>query len=106
MSTSEQLAFPFASLDFQGVALLTVDNIASKLGWTTQHILNLIEQGELVAIDGKSKGVTRRDCRIPIEAYRAWVLARMTAPFRKDFFRTLSREQRLELLREIKESLL
>lgn len=102
---STQLAFPFASLDFEGFTILTVDQIATKLRYSSLHILNLVEQGELVAIDGKSKGATRRECRIPIESYRAWVMTRMTAPFRRDFFRTLSRDQRMELIRELKESL-
>lgn len=105
MTSPTQLGFPFASLDFEGHTVLTVDNIATKLRYTAKHILNLIEQGELVAIDGKSKGATRRDCRIAIEAYRAWVMSRMTAEFRRDFFKTLTREQRVELIRELKESL-
>lgn len=105
MSLDSQLAFPFASLDFEGFTVLTVDQIALKLRYTSQHILNLVEQGELVAIDGKSKGVTRRECRIPLEAYRNFVFARMTGEHRRDFIHTLPRHVRVELLREIKESL-
>jgi len=103
--SATQLAFPFASLDFEGFTTLTVDQIATKLRYTANHILNLVEQGELVAVDGKSKGVSRRNCRIPVEAYRAFVVKRMTSEFRTDFFRTLTREQRQELIRELKESL-
>lgn len=105
MPTDHQLAFPFDSLDFNGFTILTVGQIATKLRYTIQHILNLIEQGELVAIEGKSKGATRRECRIPLEAYRNFVFARMTGEHRRDFIHTLPRNVRLELLREIKESL-
>ena len=103
----QQLAFPFASLDFEGHTVLTVDMIAVKLNYTAQHILNLVEQGDLIAIDGKSKGATRRNCRIALEAYRAWVISRLTgpAPEVRIFIRQLPRSVRVELMREIKESL-
>lgn len=102
-----QLAFPFASLDFEGFTILTVDQIATKLRYTPQHILNLVEQGELVAIDGKSRGATRRDCRVAIEEYRAFIMKRLTGPasISKDFIHQLPREVRVALIRELKESL-
>lgn len=107
MTATLQLAFPFASLDFEGFTILTVDQIAQKLRYTPKHILNLVEQGELVAVDGKSKGVTRRDCRIPIENYRAFIVARLTGPTpqMRAFIHELPRHVRIELMREIKESL-
>jgi hypothetical protein len=102
-----QLSFPFASLDFEGFTILTVDQIATKLRKTPKHILNLVEQGELVAIDCKSAGVTRRDCRIAIEAYRTFIVARLTgpAPQMRAFIHELPRAVRVELIRELKESL-
>ena len=106
-TAGQQLAFPFASLDFEGFTTLTVDQIAAKLRFTTQHILNLVEQGELVAVDGKGRDVSRRSCRVPLENYRAFILARLTgpAPQTREFIHQLPRAVRLELLREIKESL-
>ena len=105
MSNPQQLAFPFASLDFEGFTVLTVDQIAVKLNYTSQHILNLVEQGDLHALDGKSVGVTRRNCRIPLEEYRAWVLKRMTGVSRVDFIATLPRSVREALITELRESL-
>lgn len=102
-----QLSFPFASLDFEGFTSLTVDQIAVKLRKTPKHILNLVEQGELVSVDCKSKGVTRRDCRIPIECWRAFVMKRLTgpAPQMRTFIFELPRDVRVALIRELKESL-
>lgn len=105
MSAHAQMTFPFASLDFEGYTILTVDQVAAKIGKSSKHILNLIEEGELCALDLKGKLATRRDCRIPLEAYRAFVLSRMTGQMRSDFIRTLPRAVRMELLKEIQESL-
>ncbi len=104
---AQQLAFPFASLDFEGYTTLTVDQIAIKLRKTPQHILNLVEQGELVALECKSAKATRRDCRIPLEEYRAFIMRRLTGPasVSTDFIRGMSREVRLALITELKESL-
>lgn len=103
----QQLAFPFASLDFEGYTILTVDQIATKLRFTAQHILNLVDQGEIVAIDGKSKKATRRECRIAIEEYRAFIMKRLTGPasVSKEFISQLPRDVRLALITELKESL-
>lgn len=104
-SRAEQQAFPFPSIDFEGFTVLTVDQIAKKLRWSSQHILNLVEQGDPVAIDGRSANVTRRNCRITIEAYRAWVIRRMTGPFRHEFIRDLPRHVRIELIQNLTASL-
>ncbi len=107
MTAATQLAFPFASLDFEGFTILTVDQIATKLRFTAQHILNLVDQGEMIAIDGKSKKATRRECRIAIEEYRAFIIRRLTGPasVSKAFIHELPRDVRVALLRELKESL-
>ena len=104
---AQQLAFPFASLDFEGHTILTVDMIAAKLAFTSQHILNLVDDGSLVALDAKGAKATRRSCRIPLENYRAFIMARLTgpAPEMKTFIHQLPRTVRMELMREIKESL-
>lgn len=107
MSTGIQLSFPFPSLDFEGHSILTVGQIADKLGYTSTHILNLVEEGELCAIDGKGKDVTRRNCRVAVEAYRAFIMKRLTgpAPEIKQFIDSLPRHVRVALLAQIKESL-
>lgn len=57
----------FSSLDFPGRTVLYVWEIAQKLGGTVQHYLNLVDTGELVAIDTASRaaGKTRRMLRVP-----------------------------------------
>jgi len=53
-------------LDSKTPAVLRVAECANKLGVTAQHVLNLIEEGKLRAID--VGGGSRRFYRIPIEA--------------------------------------
>lgn len=106
MNADIQTTFPFASLDFKGRTILSVEDIATKLLWTTRHIRNLIEAGELVAINGATRPEeTRAAPRVPIEAYQAFIFKRMTAPFRKEFIATLPRTVRVELIAELKASL-
>lgn len=103
MSASAQLAFPFASLDFEGRTVLSVGDIAVKLNFTRRHVINLIESGELVAINGAVNPVGERSSpRIPLESYRAFVLTRMTGPFVNEFIKHLPRETLRQLLAEIK----
>lgn len=103
---TEQLQFPYASLDFPGCVVLTVDNVAAKLGLSVQHVLDEVTEGRLVALDLAGKATTRRYVRVPIESYRNWVLARLTAPAeRVAFIRTLPRETQMQLLRELREAL-
>lgn len=98
---TEQLQFPFTSLDFPGRVTLTVDEIATRLGATTQHILDLIEEGELVAVDLSGKGATRRYCKIPVEAYREFIVKRMTGPRRRELLAALPKPTLRELYREL-----
>ena len=76
----EQLQFAelIHSLDFPGRTALRPDEISGKLGVTTQHILDLVEEGELVAIDVAGKDARRRCLRVPVEAYRDWLCRRLT----------------------------
>lgn len=97
----EQLAFPFASLDFAGRANIPVWEMAKKLGVSSDHLLNEVEHGALVGLDLKGAKATRRNVIVPIEAYRAYVLARMTGPFRRDFIRDLPAHIKRELRREL-----
>ena len=105
MPPAEQMSFPFASLDFFGRSTLGLAEIAEKLGCSVDHLLNECEHGALCGVDLKGAKASRRNVRVPIESYRAYVLARVTGPFRADFIRDLPRSVRLELLAEIERSL-
>lgn len=105
MIPAEQLVFPFTSLDFPGRVTLMVDEIAERLGVTAQHILDLVEEGELVAVDLAGKGASRRTVRIPVESYRTFIVQRMTGLIRREFLRTLPKATLRELRREIDELL-
>ena len=65
-----QLEFP--SLDFPGRTVLYPHECAAKLGCTVQHILDLIEEGRLPAINiaGGNNLSDRRCLRVPIEGWR------------------------------------
>lgn len=103
---SEQLAFPFASLDFPGRVSLRVEEVARKLGLTTRHLTDLISEGKLHALDHRSKDAGRACYRIPIEAYRDYVAGCVTSPVeRLRLLRDLPRATLLELQREIKQLL-
>lgn len=102
----QQLNF-FNSLDFPGRTVLYLWEIAEKLGGTVQHYLNLIDTGELVAIDtaSRSNGKTRRMLRVPIESYRNFIITRFTGETRTQFLAQLPVSTRIELIEELKKSL-
>jgi hypothetical protein len=66
------------SMDFSGRTTLTLQEIADKWACTTQHVMNLIEDGSLGAIDIKGPGAKRNLWRVPIENYRQFVATRMS----------------------------
>ena len=101
MSTGAQQLFLFASLDFPGRTSLRPDEIAEKLGVSVRQILDLIEEGELCSINLASGKATKRWCTIPLEAYRAFILGRMTGPLRTEFMRSLPKQTLRELRRDI-----
>jgi hypothetical protein len=78
MSTQTEL--PFASLDFPGRTILIAAEIAQRLGLTARHICNLVDSGELVAVDASSAGSSRRTIRIVAESYRQWLCKKLTGP--------------------------
>lgn len=100
---SEQLQFGFfACLDFEGRVTLSVREVALRLGYTTRHVIGWIESGELAAFDGRGTAkATRAAWRIPIDAYRDFVRARITGPGRQAFLAALPKATLRELLREI-----
>lgn len=70
--------FPFPALDFPDRSVVTVDEIAKKLQYHRRHIVHLIEDGTLPALNGKRDGKSQMSVRVPIESYRAFVIHRMT----------------------------
>lgn len=105
MSAAEQLAFAFASLDFPGRTTVSLGEIAQRLGVSVDHLLNEAEHGALKGLDLKGAKATRRNMRVPIECYRAYVIEHMTAEFRSGFVRDLPRHVLRELLVEINAAL-
>lgn len=87
---TEQLQFAFASLDFPGRVNLRIEEVATKLGITTQHVIDLIVEGKLQALDMRGHGATRALYRIPVECYRDFLVRSLTTP-----------TDRLRLLREL-----
>ena len=103
---AEQLLFPFfASLDFPGRSTLMLHEIARRVGLTVAHLLGEIERGELTALDFKSKGVSRRCVRVPVECYRDYILRKLTGEQRATLIKALPRAVREQLARELQASL-
>lgn len=100
MPTHHQLSLPFACLDFPGRDTVAVREIAAKLGVTSQHILDHIDAGTLVAVDTKLVG-SRSNRRVPVDEYRRWVIGRLTGPARVQFFAELPRETLRQIAAEV-----
>jgi excisionase family DNA binding protein len=100
MPPLEQFTF-FASLDFPGRTVLTVAEISERLGYARQHILDLIAEGELTALNGAGKGAMRSSIRVPIEGYRNFILSRLTGPMRNELLRVLPEPTRTALILEL-----
>lgn len=60
-----------AALGFEGRAVLAVGEVAKALCMTIQHTLDLIDEGQLEAIN--IGGATKRHYRIPVEALRRFL---------------------------------
>ncbi len=87
---TRQLSFPFYSLDFPERWTLKVGEVAERLGVSEQHILNLIDEGEFGSLN-LAPGRTRKLVRIPVEAYRDFVLRAYSGDLRAKFLRALPR---------------
>ncbi len=74
--TARELLIP--SLDFPKTPVLRLEEIAQRIGVTDAHLTNLIERGELAAVDICSENARRHAFRVPIEAYRQYLNGRMT----------------------------
>jgi len=53
-------------------SVLLVSEISKKLGLTDQHVLNLIEEGKLIALN--VGGGSRNFWRVPMEAYEKYLV--------------------------------
>lgn len=106
MNTAAQLDF-FPSLDFPGRTTVMLWEIAGRLGVSVNHLLELVDQGELAGVDISSSSVSRRAMRIPVECYRDFIIKRLTGPvdFRLQFLRDLPAAARRQLIRELELSL-
>lgn len=77
MST-KQLELAFRSLDFPGRTVLAPGEIAQRLGISTPQVYELMnEQGEFDALDVSRPNAKRKTWRIPIEAYRNFIVMRL-----------------------------
>lgn len=92
--------FPFASLDFPGRTTLRVSEVAERLGIVAEQVIAFIEQGELGNLN-ISAGTKRRHMRIPIEAYRDFIIRRIDGPSRPLFLKTLPPATLRQIQREI-----
>lgn len=104
MATAHQLDLPFSLLDTQGKVVLSVREVAERLGCTTQHVANLIASGHLAALS-IGQGQSRMAARIPVEAFRDFVIRSLTVPFDRSPLRTLPTQALIRMHREIGEHL-
>lgn len=88
---ARQLEFPFYSLDFPERFTLKVGEVAERLGVSEQHVLNLIDEGEFGSLN-LAPNRARKLVRIPLEAYRDFILRAYSGDVRKRFLRSLPRE--------------
>lgn len=101
MGASAQLEFPFPSLDFPGRTTLYPREVAERLGCSIDQVHDLTDDASLVGIDIASQSASRRELRFPIEAWRNFILTRMTGPLQAKFLRELPPSVRAQLLAEL-----
>lgn len=108
MPSSTQPEFPFASLDFPGRTTLLPREVAQRIGISEQHLLDLIDEGALQALNiagfhgiPENSSAARRYWRIPVEYYRDFILSRMSGPLRRQRLLQLPDATKLELHAEL-----
>ncbi len=69
----------FACLDFPGRHTLYPFEIATRIGCSRRHVMELIAEGHLCAMDisCRNTGTSRQTVRIPIDSYRKFLLDRL-----------------------------
>lgn len=102
---SRQMELPYSLLETNGRSVLTVAEIAEQLCCTPRHVTSLIDSGELVAIDISGKGTSRMRARVPVEAWRDFVVRSVSAPLPKSPLRHLPANTLLRLYHELAEHL-
>ena len=101
---STQLDF-LPSLDFPGRTTLMVSEIAERLGYSPKHVVALIADGSIPALNGKSSAAVRPSFRVPIEAYCDFVVTRVNGGLRAQFISSLPAATRRTLIMELQASL-
>jgi hypothetical protein len=68
----------FASMDFPGREVLCPFEIAKRLGCCTRHVQDLIQEGQLRAVDisRRNTNTDRKTIRVPIESWRQFLRER------------------------------
>ncbi len=74
---SEREQSSFDGLLLPGRKVLTVGEVSERLRVTIQHVIDLIDEGQLDAIN--LGGAGRRHYRIPVEAYEKFLAKRCSA---------------------------
>ena len=97
---STQLDF-LPSLDFPGRTTLMVSEIAERLGYSARHVGALIQDGSIPALNGKSSAAVKPSFRVPIEAYRDFVVTRVNGGLRAQFIARLPAATRHALIKEL-----
>ncbi|PXA04337.1 hypothetical protein DDZ13_07335 [Coraliomargarita sinensis] len=69
----------YRSLLFEGRSTLQLAEVEAKLGVTKRHLINLIEAGQLNAVNISKMGSPRVHYRIPVESYEEFIAARLLA---------------------------
>ena len=77
LTDREQVTFD--GLLFPGRRVLYVGEVAERLRVTIQHVIDLIDEGKLNAVN--MGGAGRRHYRIPVEEYERFLRSRWTANF-------------------------
>lgn len=85
---AEQLELPFALLDLHGRTVLTVKEVATILKCSSRQVCELIRAQELTGIN-IGLGESRMAARIPVEAFRDFVIRSMTCPWEQSPLRHL-----------------
>lgn len=83
--TSRRPAFtpaeiPWPSCDFTGTRALTVEEIGQRWQYTATHVTGWIEEDSMAAFDLRGARSERSCYRIPVEAYRHFINARIICP--------------------------
>lgn len=72
--------FPWPASDLKGQPVYLVEEVSAVLEITPKHVGQLIAEGELMAVNVRSEEASRSCFRVPVEAYRAFVLRRIVKP--------------------------